>query len=131
VESLERRRNQAARVAKRRKLIMQLENTLTHGEYSQIRRYFGNRCAYCGCEGPLHQEHLTPVSRGGGRTMANIVVACRLCNSSKGTKTFEEWYPSSPVYSIEREVRILNRPLEAQPTFYDVGIRLREARHGV
>jgi hypothetical protein len=114
----------AQRVAKRKKMEKQLENTLTVGEYGEIRRYYNNRCAYCGKEGRLHQEHLVPVYRGGGRTFSNIVVACAHCNASKGTKTFEEWYPESTVYSAEREYHILNRPMQpSNPPFHEIRIR--------
>jgi 5-methylcytosine-specific restriction endonuclease McrA len=111
-----------ARIRKERE--RQLENTLTCRELSQLWRYYNGRCAYCGENKPLEPDHLIPVIRGGGRTMANIVLACDSCNSSKGTKAFEEWYPASTVYSVEREQRILNRPQELQESvFYDIRIR--------
>jgi hypothetical protein len=47
-------------------------------------------CHYCegpfGKEGPL-LEHITPLSRGGGTTKANVIPACRSCNSRKSNRT--------------------------------------------
>lgn len=75
----------------------------------------GNECYYCGIEGDrpedwvwdeahqsywlpvstrremLVREHMVPKSRGGSDKPENIVPACRKCNSTKGTKTVEEW----------------------------------------
>lgn len=54
----------------------------------------GDRCFYCRDEeAPLAVDHVHPVSRGGSNHRANLVPACRACNSSKGNKTWEEWYP--------------------------------------
>lgn len=52
----------------------------------------GEVCAYCGTnEGPFHLDHIQPVSKGGKNTAENLTVACNSCNSSKGSKTVEEW----------------------------------------
>jgi 5-methylcytosine-specific restriction endonuclease McrA len=46
-------------------------------------------CTYCGTRGskanPLTGDHRIPLSKGGtARTLADVVVACRSCNSSRG-----------------------------------------------
>jgi hypothetical protein len=51
----------------------------------------GNVCAYCGAPGATHIDHVVPVSAGGSYEDSNLVVACRACNLSKGTKSLEEW----------------------------------------
>jgi 5-methylcytosine-specific restriction endonuclease McrA len=51
----------------------------------------GHACVYCGSRGPLTREHLTPICRGGRDEPSNIAPACGSCNSSKGSKTVEEW----------------------------------------
>lgn len=51
----------------------------------------GGRCYYCGLEGLLTIDHLTPLSRGGTDDINNIVPACKPCNSRKGRKTEEEY----------------------------------------
>ncbi|MEF9995780.1 MAG: HNH endonuclease [Burkholderiaceae bacterium] len=50
-------------------------------------------CGYCGAlcdERELTVEHIQPVSRGGHHEWANVVTACRSCNSRKGNRTPEE-----------------------------------------
>ena len=73
-----------------------LPATLTEGEWQEVLAAHDHKCAYCGAEGvPLAQEHKMPASRGGGYTKDNIVPACALCNSRKGTKTAEEFMARS------------------------------------
>lgn len=68
-------------------------------------------CAYCGAPGgiawpplasgkpgswvsliDLHFDHIEPYSKGGSNIDPdNFALACKSCNSSKGTKTIEEW----------------------------------------
>lgn len=48
------------------------------------------KCVYCG--GPAEQmDHVTPKSRGGRTTLANLVPACRQCNMGKRARTPDEW----------------------------------------
>lgn len=52
----------------------------------------GHRCSYCGgTEQPFQLDHIVPVSKGGETSLANLTVACRPCNLSKGDKTVAEW----------------------------------------
>ena len=56
------------------------------------------RCAYCLGEGNA-KDHLKPLVKMGLPTgyitaINNLVPCCSQCNSSKGAKTFEEWYLS-------------------------------------
>jgi hypothetical protein len=49
-------------------------------------------CLYCRAEGvPLELEHMLPLARGGSNHPLNLGLACKPCNSSKGSKTYEEW----------------------------------------
>ena len=51
-------------------------------------------CAYCnGLSGDstLEREHVHPRSRGGSDRVANQVIACRVCNQAKGSRTAGEW----------------------------------------
>lgn len=93
-----------------------LLNTLTIKQWTTIKNYFNNRCAYCGMVEKehiktfgeqLHQEHFIPLSKGGEYTHNNIIPACKSCNSSKNSMDFFEWYPSNVHYSKEREDKIL------------------------
>ncbi len=93
---------------KRRALKFNLPSTLTVDQWNETKEYFNNRCAYCGKEKSLAQEHFVPLSKGGEYTHNNIIPACRSCNSSKNNKDFFEWYPQQPYYSKEREQKILD-----------------------
>lgn len=96
--------NAQKRLAIKRKL----KSTLTLKQWKQIKIKFNNKCAYCGEELPLQQEHFIPLSKGGEYTIHNIIPACRSCNCSKNNKDFFEWYPKQDFYSKEREDFILN-----------------------
>lgn len=51
----------------------------------------GAVCHYCGATDDLTIDHITPLARGGSNKPANLAVACRACNSSKGTRRLEDW----------------------------------------
>lgn len=84
-----------------------LPSTLTNLQWISIKEHFNNRCAYCGKELPLAQDHFIPLSKDGEYTVNNIICACRSCNSSKSNKDFSEWYPKYKYYSKQREKDIL------------------------
>jgi 5-methylcytosine-specific restriction endonuclease McrA len=44
------------------------------------------RCFYCGNKRKLTIDHIIPISKGGGHTRDNVVMACKSCNSSKNAK---------------------------------------------
>lgn len=49
-------------------------------------------CAYCGAAGvPLQRDCVLPISRGGRYTLANVVPACRSCNTSKCNDEVTGW----------------------------------------
>jgi hypothetical protein len=60
-------------------------NDLTAAQWREIQEVYDHRCVYCGKrrKGRLTQEHLTPLSKGGDHTAANVVPACKTCNSRK------------------------------------------------
>lgn len=84
--------------AKRRALVKQPNMfetiTLVQWEYI-VEALCDNKCFYCGVEftaqDPATMEHIVPLSRGGSHTKSNITAACGGCNSSKGSKTLEEY----------------------------------------
>jgi len=92
------------RRAKERELI----RTLTISQWRSIKIHFNNKCAYCGQEKPLAQEHFIALSKGGEYTNNNIIPSCKICNSSKGNREFGTWYIKQKFYSKIREKNILN-----------------------
>lgn len=46
-----------------------------------------NKCTYCG-KLATSVDHVVPVSRGGTNDPANVVAACRSCNSISGVRVF-------------------------------------------
>jgi 5-methylcytosine-specific restriction endonuclease McrA len=84
----------------------QLKATLTVDQWQIVKDHFNNKCAYCGKEKPLAQEHFIPLSKGGEYTHNNIIPACQSCNCSKGNKHFDEWYPTFEHYNKAREIKI-------------------------
>lgn len=65
-------------------------------EWRALVEKFQNACAYCGTSDvALTMDHVIPLSRGGRHSVSNIVPACLRCNSSKGSRTPEEWNGTS------------------------------------
>ncbi len=60
--------------------------THTAREWELVKIQYGYRCAYCGIK-PLclTKDHVTPLAKNGTNDIANIVPACRHCNSVKHT----------------------------------------------
>ena len=51
-------------------------------------------CYYCGGnleETGYHRDHMTPLTREGAHSLANLCLSCPTCNLKKGTKTAEEF----------------------------------------
>lgn len=61
-----------------------------------------NACAYCNTGGPVTVDHVLALASGGVDEPANIVPACRRCNSSKQHKPVESWYRSQPFFTEAR-----------------------------
>lgn len=72
------------RLARRRRSIRHL--------FQRVVAWWGRACVYCGLsDAPLEIEHIVPVARGGTDDPANLTIACRPCNLSKGTLTAAEF----------------------------------------
>ncbi|AOQ26724.1 hypothetical protein [Vibrio phage 2E1] len=51
-------------------------------------------CQYCGCDLPVEQstlDHIVATNKGGSNHISNLIYCCKPCNSSKGTKSVEEF----------------------------------------
>ena len=91
----------------RRALKLKLPHTLTIQQWETAKLHFNNKCAYCGKELPLEQEHFLALTKGGEYTINNIIPACKSCNDSKLARDFFIWYPKHKHYSKKREKIIL------------------------
>ncbi len=80
------------RAARRRKQRMtRVAHDLTGSQWAALRDAWGG-CAYCGATGvPLQRDCILPISRGGQYTLANVVPACRSCNTSKCNDEVTAW----------------------------------------
>ena len=85
---------------------LKVKNTLTEEEWQENILFFDGECAYCGSKEKLTQDHIIPVSKGGGYTKENIIPCCGSCNSSKQDKNYEEWYKSKSFFNKKRLERI-------------------------
>jgi hypothetical protein len=97
------------RILKHQRLakIKNLPANFNENDWVKCKECFKNKCAYCGNEEKLVQDHFVPVCRGGEYTINNIIPCCSYCNSSKSARGFFEWYPQQSFYSKIREKKIL------------------------
>ena len=82
-------------------------NYVEHISAKQIQnrfKLFKYCCAYCGSfEGlDIQMEHVVPRSKNGAYCMANIIPACRRCNTSKYNYDMVTWYKQQTFYTKER-----------------------------
>lgn len=68
-----------------------VEHDLTAVHWLALQRAWGG-CAYCGADDrQLQKDCVIPILRGGRYTLANVVPACRSCNSSKCGAEVTTW----------------------------------------
>jgi len=71
-----------------------LRGTLQLGSFledEKLKIALAGSCHYCGDDSNLSLDHLIPQFRNGEHSANNLIVACRSCNSSKGSLDFLEW----------------------------------------
>jgi len=74
-----------------------LPDTFTERHWRHALTYFGHCCTYCGDQqglwNPMTSDHFIPLSHPEcpGTIPANMLPACKSCNSSKGTRDASEW----------------------------------------
>lgn len=75
----------------RRARVLGAAGKWTASEWRSLRAALGYRCTYCGSAATLTIDHRIPLVRGGSNLKENLTLACRPCNSRKGTKTDTEF----------------------------------------
>lgn len=77
----------------------------------KVKMNTGNICNYCGSSIKLSLDHMIPKFINGQETADNLVVACQLCNSSKGKKDVFEWAHQKntllPLMVIRRYLKLI------------------------
>lgn len=58
---------------------------------------YGSTCHLCRQPGANTADHLTPRSKGGLDTLANLRPAHRSCNSKRGDMPLHEWFARHPI----------------------------------
>ena len=85
------RRKAAQERRKARLALTPAHMVMTWLEWEEILTDFKHCCAYCGGtedeKGPMQQDHVIPVAKGGLHTADNVVPCCGDCNRRKATKT--------------------------------------------
>lgn len=70
----------------RRERIAKTGEVYTQQEWRDLCAKYDHRCLKCGEKKKLVPDHVVPVSKGGGNTIANIQPLCEKCNLEKFTK---------------------------------------------
>ena len=97
-----------ASTQKRRAAKAQNGGSFSADEWEALCGLFDNKCAYCGDSNELTADHIVPLSKGGTNNIANILPACKKCNSSKHAKGLTEWFMSKTFFTHERYNKILS-----------------------
>lgn len=64
---------------------------VTAKDWRRLCERYRNRCAYCGVEASLTEDHVIPLVRGGRHSIGNLLPACISCNCSKRSSFLIEW----------------------------------------
>ena len=64
---------------------------MTTEEWHRLLFEYLYACGYCGAWTALTADHRIPLVRGGSNDVTNLIPACRICNSRKGTMTESEY----------------------------------------
>lgn len=71
---------------RRRAAKAKAEGTHTYEEFLAVCTLYGGVCLACGVSGPLTEDHVVPLSKGGSDNIDNIQPLCKSCNSKKHVK---------------------------------------------
>jgi len=101
------REKDSAAKRKRRAVIRESQYELTDADWAECLEYFDHKCAYCGSEVNIVQDHFLPISKYRNHSKYNIVPCCRSCNSSKSNHDYFVWHPQQPFYDPMQKLKIV------------------------
>lgn len=86
-------------------------------DWNNTKKYFGNKCVYCGETTQLLIEHAIPINKEklGEHRLGNIVPSCKSCNDKKSDKDYREFLGdnNAAIEMIEKYMELKNYvPLE-------------------
>lgn len=86
-------------------------------DWNNTKKYFGNKCVYCGEATDLLIEHAIPINKEklGEHKLGNIVPSCKSCNVKKADQDYREFLGDNKtaIEMIEKYMEIRNYvPLE-------------------
>jgi 5-methylcytosine-specific restriction endonuclease McrA len=80
-----------AKLERRRAMIAKVTNDLTDAQWEERVAEFNGYCAYClQPMDAVSMDHMTPIVKGGGNTLSNVIPCCLSCNQKKHTRTLLE-----------------------------------------
>lgn len=121
-----------AKNAIRRALADLIDPPPSAAKQALLRKHFENRCAYCGDPAPPRDGHIDHARPEGGSGLANLLLACRVCNGDeKREMNWEEFLARKCAGKAEalaeRRERILawfrEAPTAAAPTAELIALR--------
>lgn len=82
-----------AKTNRRQREVVGGKLALTLDDVARMQQDQDGRCLGCGCDisEKYTLDHKIPLSRGGTNATENFQLLCQSCNSTKGTRTMEEW----------------------------------------
>ena len=95
------------RASDRPRIIVKSLHKLFHNDNTLCDKYckiFGEDCGYCKSILSIHTtsiDHVKPKAHG-GENSGNMILACKKCNSLKGSNSLDDWYPKQKFYCPQR-----------------------------
>lgn len=95
--------------------------TMSKDEWNQIRKFFRNMCAFCGCEDTgnprtgIVPDHLIPAVEHGENCIGNIVPSCQDCNDHRGKNEWRAYLLSEYSGDAEDRIKRIDEYLETYP----------------
>ncbi len=108
------------------------DETFSEKDWQETKKYFDNKCAYCGSKEKLVMEHAIPINKTmlGEHRLGNLIPSCHSCNSKKGSMNFEEFLVDQPkkIQKIKHYMSLHGyEPLIQNPLSEKVSLLLEQA----